>query len=69
MKKALSVAFAIFLCISMFSTVACNSSKDYTYTCNICNRDFSGGTSDSKSIIRTHMCVNCYNNYKYVTGK
>ena len=34
-------------------------------TCGVCGRSFSTGTSDSSSIARTGMCVNCYSNYNY----
>lgn len=69
MKKFLSLIITVMMCLSLISIVACNSSGSNSYTCNVCHRKFSGGTSDSKSIIRTNMCVQCYNNYKHVTGK
>lgn len=40
-----------------------SSSKD-TVTCKSCNRKFQKGSENAKSISRTNMCTNCYNNYK-----
>ena len=36
-------------------------------TCGVCGRSWSAGDSGGNfmSIARTHMCVNCYNNYQY----
>ena len=36
-------------------------------TCRVCGRSWHAGDSGGNymSIARTHMCVNCYNNYKY----
>ena len=41
-----------------------SSSKN---TCSVCGRVFEAGDSagNYKSIARTHMCVNCYNNYQW----
>lgn len=38
-----------------------------TATCQVCGRSWSAGDSGGnfRSISRTHMCVNCYNNYQY----
>ncbi len=73
MKKVLSIFLAIWLiglCISIISCAACDGggNTSYSYTCKVCDRKFSGGTSNSKSIIRTGMCSQCYKNYKYAIG-
>lgn len=38
--------------------------KDDTVTCKSCGRKFQKGSQNAKSIRRTNMCTNCYNNYK-----
>ena len=35
-----------------------------TVTCNVCHQEFKKDSNNAKSINRTNMCTNCYNNYK-----
>ena len=68
MKKLVSFFVILTMCLSMaLVTTSCGGS-DPSYKCGVCGRTFSGGTSDSKSIIRTNMCSRCYKNYKYATN-
>ena len=68
MKKFISTFLILILCASMSFTMISCGSNDTSYTCGVCGRSFNGGTSDSRSIIRTNMCSRCYKNYKYATG-
>ena len=40
-----------------------SSSKD-TVKCKSCGREFKKGSDNARSISRTNMCTNCYNNYQ-----
>lgn len=41
-----------------------NSGDKDTVTCKSCGRKFQKGSENAKSIRRTNMCTNCYNNFK-----
>ena len=64
---AITVIIIILVVIIGFVVLSLDSgsgASNKTVTCKVCKREFSMGTSDSKSINRTNMCTNCYNNYK-----
>lgn len=66
--KAIILAVAFSLVINLAPSIASGAgsgnSSSNSYTCQSCGREFQGGTSDSKSIAKTHMCSNCYKNFK-----
>lgn len=71
MKKVISWSIIITVCLAIIISIAtCSStgSGSHSYSCKVCHRTFNGGTADSRKIISSGMCVQCYKNYKYVTG-
>ena len=64
-----AILVGIFLgVIFLFSECGSGSSTSNTsksIECNVCGRTYSYGTSDSRSISRTNMCTNCYDNYNW----
>lgn len=44
-----------------------NSGDKDTVTCKSCGRKFQKGSENAKSIRRTNMCSNCYQNFKYAS--
>lgn len=63
-----AICLAVVFLVSCFTCGGTSDGGNHSYTCGVCNREFSGGTSNSKSIIRTGMCSRCYSNYKYAIG-
>lgn len=53
------------LCFGMLTSGAFTQGggNDGQRTCKSCGRSFEAGTTDSRSIIKTGMCGNCYNNF------
>lgn len=41
-----------------------NPSAAEIVTCKSCDREYKKGSDNAKSIARSGMCTNCYNNYK-----
>lgn len=48
-----------------------SSSGSHSKTCKFCHREFEAGDDGGNfmNIAKTGMCKNCYNNYKWATGK
>ncbi|MBR2341398.1 MAG: hypothetical protein IKA72_03210 [Clostridia bacterium] len=65
-----AVAILLAIIISFSGVGSCSSSNpSKNYTCSVCARTFNSGTSNSKSIIKTGMCSQCYKNYKWAIGE
>ena len=61
------ISLAISLATGGFSFSGSNgSSKELTATCQVCKRtfNFENRKEDYRSVNRTNMCTNCYNNFK-----
>ncbi len=78
MKKFTVIALSVLACLLLLSGCSSNggSEKVYSATCQVCGRTFSytgieygsSAQKNASNIARTNMCINCYNNYKYLKG-
>lgn len=73
-KKIRNFLLLIFIVAPVIFTLTACSGGSYsakTKTCGSCGRTFEAGDAGGNfmSISRTGMCTNCYNNYKYATGR
>lgn len=57
-------AVAIISSDSGSSSYSSSSSSSSKIECRSCDREFSSSSANGKSIRRTGMCENCYNNFK-----
>ena len=70
--KSIKKVLVLILVLSLSLVVLCScdgssGGSAKTNTCGVCGRSWPAGDSGGNfmSIARTHMCVNCYNNYQY----
>ena len=74
MKKIIPRLSAFVFLIAIMGSCNGGGRKVSTATCKSCGRTFQAGddAGNYRNIARTHMCNNCYNNYKWakdVMGK
>lgn len=64
------VVIALILAIMVWAIMADSPSTPTPKTerCGFCDRTFKQGTDDYRSVIRTNLCTNCYNNMKWAEG-
>ncbi len=77
MKKLFDLIVIFALCVTLLCGCGSSpSSKTYSAKCKICGRTFSykgenygnQAQKNVSNIHRTNMCLNCYNNYKSLSG-
>lgn len=60
----IGISLAILCYVNIIDSGSSSTTKNEKIICQVCDREFQKGSENAKSIRKTNMCTQCYQNYK-----